>query len=89
MLLVLGAGMWGLGIGARTQQRSISICILFNGLESDRESIRRTMQEELRKKDKDAQVWLSRLQSCSNPSRVGPIFYPTPFFNLPPFAKHA
>jgi hypothetical protein len=73
--------------GKTNTRRSVSIRILYNGLDSERETIRKNLQESIRNRDKDAQVWLSRLQTCANPSKVGRIFYSTASFDLSPIAK--
>eukprot|EP00957_Ditylum_brightwellii_P193570 14740458-Ditylum_brightwellii.AAC.1 len=70
------------------RRRSISIRVLYNGLTTDRESSRKTLQEELCQYDKTAPVWLSRIQTCANPSSFGHIFYSATVFDLDLFLQN-
>eukprot|EP00957_Ditylum_brightwellii_P189311 14409309-Ditylum_brightwellii.AAC.1 len=66
----------------KVKRRNVNIRILFNGMISDRDNIRKNLQVEMRRVDMNAQLWFSCLQASAVATQVGYFFYSTPTFDL-------
>eukprot|EP00957_Ditylum_brightwellii_P044085 3345134-Ditylum_brightwellii.AAC.1 len=68
-------------------RRTCNIRILFDSMEEDKSRVKQQFSDELRNIDSRNQVWLSILQTSTNSTRVGQIFYSAPNFDVSPILQ--
>eukprot|EP00957_Ditylum_brightwellii_P211961 15366810-Ditylum_brightwellii.AAC.2 len=66
------------------RKRSVNVRFLFNGSCEDRDAIRKEFQDQIKRINPEAQVWMSRLQTVASPVKVGYLFYSAPSFVISP-----
>eukprot|EP00957_Ditylum_brightwellii_P172703 13147361-Ditylum_brightwellii.AAC.1 len=70
--------------GNEDTKRSVNIRILFNGSPTDYDIIRKSIQEDMRRRNPEAQAWLSCLKTVASPVKAGYLFHSVPFFDISP-----